>query len=315
MEHLTEMVSKMISQYHTSRANVQYNLRQSLQYLLPDDATPLPYEFSDNEDLANEFNARFLVYNERLAKIDPTSPTTDECFKVNFDGTTVRMTLYQLQPLTLEKYFLSFVNDARTDRYGHIMLKREVLPENEAINATIKVRNFHSFFEETEGKLRQLHESISADQFLLDRDYFHTDFREANFHKHILEGSLTQHFLNAIPELGRRSEAGLRHEELVPFQRCKEFDELIHRQNIIFNRQMTLQVTETIFAINNLQEAMTFYFNRSKNITIEGIRSHESLEMLEKICIFSLQSITAIFQHEREIQELDNLVVPLIIGS
>ncbi len=61
MEHLTEMVSKMISQYHTSRANVQYNLRQSLQYLLPDDATPLPYEFSDNEDLANEFNARFLV--------------------------------------------------------------------------------------------------------------------------------------------------------------------------------------------------------------------------------------------------------------
>jgi hypothetical protein len=42
MEHLTEMISKMISKYHTSRANVQYNLRQSLQYLLPDDATPLP---------------------------------------------------------------------------------------------------------------------------------------------------------------------------------------------------------------------------------------------------------------------------------
>jgi hypothetical protein len=78
---------------------------------------------------------------------------------------------------------------------------------------------------------------------------------------------------------------------------------------------MTLQVTETIFAINNLQKAMTFYFKRSKNITIEGIRSHESLEMLEKICIFSLQSITAIFQHKREIQVLDNLVVPLIIDS
>jgi hypothetical protein len=231
-------------------------IRTALDRILPYEAPKMPSECHNVDDCINEFNSRVVLYDDRLARADPTDLNQAPYFNSYFDSDKIMMRLCSLVPMDISNSnVLRIVDDhqrgIRDPMYTH------AITSHTALQATLSFPTLAGHLLENTKNLERLVAEIRRDEQYLESQYFLYDYNviERKPCSYYFR-SARQAFLAALPQDRRRLEQRLN--DYIPgaLARVDEYDRCIQFRQKETQAINVFEETALKQEINNVMQCL-----------------------------------------------------------